>query len=292
VLLYTLLLIALSFSELMFFVEPRENISDLPTALWFTIVTMTTVGYGEITPTEGSGHTVASVLIIISALYMAIPIGIVGNAFSQVWGDRDRLLVMQRFRNAFLEGGFTLDNFQEIFSMFDEDGSGELDVEEFGLMLKTMQMNLDEERVYMLYQALDKEGQGRITLEALLDVLMPKAYAAELLKQGLRAQHLTPIIHRTLTRGGSNLEQLCSTLTTQNSAFNIRHATNVKNAEELFKQAREALEAIQREDDPGGLRDTSGGDQLDAEDGTNVAAEAADATQKASDAPESNDECS
>jgi len=170
VLLYTLLLIALSFSELMFFVEPRENFSDLPTAVWFTIVTMTTVGYGDYTPTEGSGHTVASVLIIISALYMAIPIGIVGNAFSQVWGDRDRLLVMQRFRIAFLEGGFTLDNFQEIFSMFDEDGSGELDVEEFGLMLKTMQMNLDEERVYMLYQALDKEGQGRITLEALLDV--------------------------------------------------------------------------------------------------------------------------
>jgi len=118
---------------------------------------------------------------------------------------------------------------------------------------------------------------------------MPKSKAAELLKQGLRTemtQHLTPILHRTLTRGGS-----CDSLTaTQDSAFNIRHATNVKNAEELFKQAREALEAIQREEDPGGLRDTSGGDQLDAEDSANVAAEAADATQKASDAPESNDE--
>ena len=39
----------------------------------------------------------------------------------EVWGDRDRLLAMQRFRDAFLEGGFTLEAFQEIFCMFDEE---------------------------------------------------------------------------------------------------------------------------------------------------------------------------
>jgi len=177
VLLYTLALIAIFFSEIFYLVEPRENFSDLPTALWFTVVTMTTVGYGDKTPTNAGGHLVASILIIFSALYMAIPIGIVGHAFSQVWGDRDRLLVMQRFRDAFLGGGFTVKSIQDIFNMFDEDGSGELDIEEFSLMLKTMQLHMDPERLCLLYQNLDVEGLGRITLEALIDGLVPKAFA-------------------------------------------------------------------------------------------------------------------
>jgi hypothetical protein len=37
---------------------------------------------------------------------MARPIGIVGNAFSLVWSDRDRLLLVQRMRDAFAQGGF------------------------------------------------------------------------------------------------------------------------------------------------------------------------------------------
>merc|ERR1712178_516749 len=110
---------------------------------------------------------------------MAMPIGIVGNAFSQVWEDRDRLPVMKRFRNAFLQEGLTLQTFQEIFSIFDEDGNGTLDTEEFGLMLKTMQLNMSEERVNMLYHALDTDGVGYITLQALIDNLVPKAMARE-----------------------------------------------------------------------------------------------------------------
>lgn len=179
VLLYTLAVMAIFFSEILYLVEPRgdSQFTDLPSTLWFTIVTMTTVGYGDKTPSNAGGHFVATILIIISALYMAIPIGIVGHAFSQVWADRDRLLVMHRFRDAFLGGGFTIKSIQEIFNMFDEDDSGELDIEEFSLMLKTMQLHMDDERICMLYQNLDTEGVGRITLESLIDGLVPKAFA-------------------------------------------------------------------------------------------------------------------
>merc|ERR1719379_374906 len=103
---------------------------------------MTTVGYGDIVPETRLGQAFSVFLMILSALYMAMPIGIVGNAFSQVWNDRDRLLVMKRFRNAFLQEGFTLKSFQDIFSVFDLDGNGNLDLEEFSLMLKTMQITM------------------------------------------------------------------------------------------------------------------------------------------------------
>merc|ERR1719272_1835546 len=169
--------LALFFAELLYLVEPNESINSLSTTVWFTIVTMTTVGYGDYTPTTVAGHTVASVLIIISALYMAMPLGIVGNAFSEVWSDRDRLLVMKRFRNAFLQGGFTLRALQDVFAIFDGDGSGTLDLDEFSLMLSTIQMNVSEERVGMLFSALDKDGSGEIEIEELVAALVPKSFA-------------------------------------------------------------------------------------------------------------------
>jgi len=173
---FTMAVLALCFAEALFLVEPTESIHSLPFALWFTIVSMTTVGYGDYTPSTDLGRIVTSVLIVTSALYMAMPLGIVGNAFSEVWADRDRLLVMKRFRSAFLQGGFTLQAFQDIFAIFDGDGNGTLDLDEFSLMLSTIQMNVSEERVGMLFAALDKDGSGEIEVEELVAALVPKSF--------------------------------------------------------------------------------------------------------------------
>jgi len=84
---------------------------------------------------------------------------------------------MKRFRSAFLQGGFTLPAFQDIFAIFDSDGTGTLDLEEFSLMLSTIQMNIGEERVGMLFAALDKDGSGEIEVEELVAALVPKSFA-------------------------------------------------------------------------------------------------------------------
>jgi hypothetical protein len=170
-LVYTLIFLALAFSGMIYFVEPRENLEDLPTAAYFAIVTMTTVGYGDITPTTQAGHAIACVFMIISGLYMAIPLGIVGNAFKEVWDDRDRILVIKRFRDAFLTGGFSVKVFEEIFAIFDEDDSGSLNLEEFILLLDTIQMQMSEARAEMLFYALDNFGEGAITRECLMNAL-------------------------------------------------------------------------------------------------------------------------
>merc|ERR1712228_892556 len=54
-------LFLLSFIALLVFgsgiyaVEPRENIPSFATALWFSLVSMTTVGYGDVVPESTTG---------------------------------------------------------------------------------------------------------------------------------------------------------------------------------------------------------------------------------------------
>ncbi len=44
--------------------EPGTHINDFSTALWWAIVTVTTVGYGDVTPLTWQGRTVAAMLMV------------------------------------------------------------------------------------------------------------------------------------------------------------------------------------------------------------------------------------
>merc|ERR1719189_1799208 len=73
VLIYWYLVIWLLFSAGVYAVEPRSNVASLSQAMWMTFVSMTTVGYGDSVPKSNLGRAVVMTLVIISALYMAIP---------------------------------------------------------------------------------------------------------------------------------------------------------------------------------------------------------------------------
>merc|ERR1719277_2932282 len=66
--LFLLLVLTLLFSTLIFLVEPRDNIETMPHAMWFVIVTITTVGYGDVTPESSAGKLVAGALSITGVL--------------------------------------------------------------------------------------------------------------------------------------------------------------------------------------------------------------------------------
>ena len=72
--------IVLSFSTLMYVVEPSDTIDSLSTAMWVCTVTVTTVGYGDVTPSTTAGRVLAGVLCFLSVLFMAMPISVLGNA--------------------------------------------------------------------------------------------------------------------------------------------------------------------------------------------------------------------
>jgi len=177
VLLYILAVIVTVFAVMLFTVEPRDNIDTLPRALWLTIVTVGTIGYGDIVPVSPLGGVVAAILIIVSALYMAIPIGIVGSAFSTVWEDRDRLLLVYRARMRFLESGYKAEDIPAMFYNFDTDGDGELTLQEFVSMMSELQVGLEGDRLVQLFSTFDVDSSGTIDDKEFVRTLFPKAFA-------------------------------------------------------------------------------------------------------------------
>src|SRR5690606_1543773 len=64
--------------SLMFVIEgPEHGFTSIPTAMYWAIVTMTTVGYGDISPVTTAGRMLASLLMIMGYGIIAVPTGIV-----------------------------------------------------------------------------------------------------------------------------------------------------------------------------------------------------------------------
>ncbi len=63
----------------MYIVEGPENgFKSIPESIYWAIVTITTVGYGDISPHTGLGKFISSFLMIIGYAIIAVPTGIVG----------------------------------------------------------------------------------------------------------------------------------------------------------------------------------------------------------------------
>lgn len=84
----TVLTLVLVLGSLMYLIEGEKNgFSSIPTAIYWAIVTMTTVGYGDIAPQTIVGKALASAIMIIGYGIIAVPTGIVtvemANLYSQ-----------------------------------------------------------------------------------------------------------------------------------------------------------------------------------------------------------------
>ena len=66
-----------------------DKLGTIPDAMWWAIVTLGTVGYGDVVPITPLGRLVATVTILSGLIIMALPIGIVANAFAQQVHRRD-----------------------------------------------------------------------------------------------------------------------------------------------------------------------------------------------------------
>jgi voltage-gated potassium channel len=78
VFLFTVLTMIVVIGAIMYVVEgPLNGFTSIPTSMYWAIVTMTTVGYGDISPQTPIGQMLASVVMIIGYSIIAVPTGIV-----------------------------------------------------------------------------------------------------------------------------------------------------------------------------------------------------------------------
>lgn len=78
VFLLTVIILSFILGTVMYLVEgPKNGFTSIPTSVYWTIVTLTTVGYGDIAPQTPIGQIIASIVMIIGYGIIAVPTGIV-----------------------------------------------------------------------------------------------------------------------------------------------------------------------------------------------------------------------
>ena len=64
--------------------HPSSSFENIPISIYWCIVTMTTVGYGDMTPVTPIGQFLASAIMILGYSIIAVPTGIVGAEISSL----------------------------------------------------------------------------------------------------------------------------------------------------------------------------------------------------------------
>ncbi|HPW83179.1 MAG TPA: ion transporter, partial [Rhodoferax sp.] len=94
VFLAAVLMIVLVMGTLMYVVEgPANGFTSIPIAVYWAVTTMTTVGFGDITPKTDLGRLIASVMMLLGWGTLAVPTGIVT---AEMTGQRGRETVTTR----------------------------------------------------------------------------------------------------------------------------------------------------------------------------------------------------
>lgn len=85
VFLFTVLTLITLIGTLIYAIEgPRYGFTDIPTGIYWTIVTITTVGFGDIAPQTFPGKLLASLVMLLGYGMIAVPTGIVTVEYNRI----------------------------------------------------------------------------------------------------------------------------------------------------------------------------------------------------------------
>ncbi|MEO8772801.1 MAG: ion transporter [Gelidibacter sp.] len=82
VFLFAVLIVSIIFGTLMYIIEGEASgFTSIPVSVYWCIVTLTTVGFGDIAPVTALGQFIASIIMILGYGIIAVPTGIVSAEF-------------------------------------------------------------------------------------------------------------------------------------------------------------------------------------------------------------------
>ncbi|XP_049422579.1 potassium voltage-gated channel subfamily D member 2-like isoform X2 [Epinephelus fuscoguttatus] len=92
-LLFSLTMAIIIFATVMFYAEKGSSASkftSIPAAFWYTIVTMTTLGYGDMVPKTIMGKIFGSICSLSGVLVIALPVPVIVSNFSRIYHQSQR----------------------------------------------------------------------------------------------------------------------------------------------------------------------------------------------------------
>jgi len=178
---FLLLLMTVIASCVIFWVE-KHFIGDademafesIPHAMWFVICTISTVGYGDVSPNSGLAKAASAALILGGVCYMAMPLAIIGGTFVNVWQERERILMREKTQRRFAEGGITPGELRMLFEAADQDHSGSVKRSEFVELVEAFQLGMTRGQILKLFKGVDSNGSGDITFDEFSLFLFPE----------------------------------------------------------------------------------------------------------------------
>ena len=73
------------FSSLIYFAEKEDNremFPNIPESFWWAVVTVTTLGYGDVYPVTKLGKVIGGLCAMSGAIILALPVSVIGSSFS------------------------------------------------------------------------------------------------------------------------------------------------------------------------------------------------------------------
>lgn len=97
-------------------VQPAK-FGTIPDAMWWAIVTLGTVGYGDAVPTTAMGRVIAGLTIFAGLLMVALPVGIVATAFANEVHKRDFVVTWGLVARIPLFGGLSATQVADVMKL-------------------------------------------------------------------------------------------------------------------------------------------------------------------------------
>ncbi len=89
VFLFVVMTLVVIIGSVIYIIEGEENgFTSIPRSVYWAVVTLTTVGYGDISPNTGPGQFLAAIVMILGYSIIAVPTGIMTVELSQAYTDK------------------------------------------------------------------------------------------------------------------------------------------------------------------------------------------------------------
>jgi hypothetical protein len=150
---------------------PPAAFDSIPHTMWFMFVTMTTIGYGDVSPNTHLGKAFTVPVMVFGVLLISMPLAVVGNNFTEVWAEKDKVIFVSKLRELIEAQHHDNGALKEAFRKLDTDNSGTLSFKEFKKAMITLQIEMPANDVLKLWQTIDVDNSNEVLVTELLELM-------------------------------------------------------------------------------------------------------------------------